>query len=794
MRIAYHNPWANASENQAYMSMAEAARRIGVDLVACTDETEIEACRPDFVLTVASSVPKITDFPTYLTVHEPKALFLEQPVRTRNLLSFDGYLTISDSLARFIKDFCAGTGRIEEPGFCYLTPQTTNLRCDWQHPARADRLRVVYFGTNWNRRMPVLFRALDQTGILRIRGPEASWALDGYVSYDGPADFDGVGPQRAYAEAGIGLALMDERWLREDVISNRIFEISSVGAVSLCPDMPWTRKWFGDSVFYFDAARPMREVAEQVKAHYAFCKTNPDTAAAMGEAARQVFEAHFSAEKLVANAVAYHQRKTAQRAAQLAAMDAAPRITVVVRCGGRKPEVLQRAVDSIRRQSFGTFTVILAKYRDIELSAVTSDRSGAISAFDEFLIEGGGRAEMLWAGLRRIETPYFAVLDDDDFWLSDHFESLFSAGRRVSADFDMAFSGQVEFDFPGGNHYGVTPFMRNIGRFGFPSRVADAWQIAGAIGTNCFVARTDLLSAEILQTPIMRSAEDSVLINLMARRTKPVFSWRATAFYRPDSPDGSNWREDEQRTDDEISFALRTSMMYSPRWLVDGVLDVIDYVWVASKRKPGSAVMGEQLDRLTAGSAGQTSPRGIRARPGVQGFVSEGPQAKLRPGRYIAVFLITPNEETAALPPHKGAGPVGTAEIVVAALGGPILGRRDFTSCDVEVAMTFSFDATMVQGPVELRVFSHGNSAFTVGSVGLHEDRGDGPPHAVDGPDRTLASGKRAAPRAKRTTAPQIETRESLRAELDAMRRSTSWRLTAPLRWIMRAARRGVDG
>ena len=102
MRIAYHNPWANASENQAYMSMAEAARRIGVDLVACTDETEIEACRPDFVLTVASSVPKITDFPTYLTVHEPKALFLEQPVRTRNLLSFDGYLTISDSLARFI--------------------------------------------------------------------------------------------------------------------------------------------------------------------------------------------------------------------------------------------------------------------------------------------------------------------------------------------------------------------------------------------------------------------------------------------------------------------------------------------------------------------------------------------------------------------------------------------------------------------------------------------------------------------------------------------------------------------
>jgi hypothetical protein len=56
MRIAYHNPWVSSSENQIYMSMAEAGRRIGIDLVACADEKDIEACRPDFVLAVASSV------------------------------------------------------------------------------------------------------------------------------------------------------------------------------------------------------------------------------------------------------------------------------------------------------------------------------------------------------------------------------------------------------------------------------------------------------------------------------------------------------------------------------------------------------------------------------------------------------------------------------------------------------------------------------------------------------------------------------------------------------------------
>lgn len=78
-------------------------------------------------------------------------------------------------------------------------------------------------------------------GIARIDGPQASWRDERLASYAGPVAFDGVGPQRVYAECGLGLALMDERWQQEDVISNRVFEISSVGAVSICPDMPWTR-------------------------------------------------------------------------------------------------------------------------------------------------------------------------------------------------------------------------------------------------------------------------------------------------------------------------------------------------------------------------------------------------------------------------------------------------------------------------------------------------------------------------------------------------------------------------
>jgi len=567
MRIAYHNPWKNASETQNAMCMVAAGRAIGVTVVPCADEHAIEACAPDFVLSVTAGVAKVTDFPTYLTVHVPIPVMIDIGVCFRNLYSYDGYLTVSDSLARVIRDVTFGAGTYEpEPGFCYLTPQISSLACDWDAPDRAQRLKIAYFGTNWNARMPGLFRGLDPLGILAIHGPEHAWRPEGYRSYAGPVPFDGIGPQRVYAETGIGLAIMDEQWLREDVISSRIFEISSVGAVAICPDMPWTRKWFGDAVLYFNASGTVAEMVAEIGAHHAFCLADPAAAKLLGQRARAIFEQHFAAEHMLRNAIAYHHRKQAERVARIAAMAPSPPITVVIRCGGRDIGTLRRAVDSVRRQGFGRFTVLLAKYRDIDLTAITSERGGAIDGFDEFLIEGGGRAQMLFAGVKRVATPYFAVLDDDDFWLSDHMEALFRAGRRVRPDFDMAFAAQLAIDHRV-EHWPQLVTTRSIHRFGYETPVTDSIALVNWIGINSFVARRDLLTDDMLTLPDMRTAEDSLLICLLAWRSKPIFSYRPTACYRVDAADGSHWETDPQRFADETSLGLRMGTAYAPSWL-----------------------------------------------------------------------------------------------------------------------------------------------------------------------------------------------------------------------------------
>jgi hypothetical protein len=571
MRIAYLNPWANAAENQAYFSLASAGRSLGIELVSCSTPEEAEQSRAEFVLSVASSVPKVVDLPSYLTVHEPAKRFLSRQLYLNNLLSYDGFLTISDNLERFVKDVCFGVGRYAGVGFYYNSPQTSTRRTDLPRIVGEGRLQVVYIGTNWDRgrRAPSLLRELDDRGILRIHGPERAWSGHGYRGYAGQLPWDGLAPQKAYAEAGSGLVLLSADHLREGVVSNRIFEITSVGSVAICPRIPWIEKWFGDTVLYFTSSRSARAMAAEIAERVAEVKRDPVAAADRAERAREIFEENFAAEKMLANAAAYHTEVQAARAKRRAASSAEPRISVVVRCGGRTPELLRRAVDSIRDQTFGTFIVILAKHQDIDVSTVTDDLSGRVEAFIEVNVFGGTRAQTLIAGLRTVATEFFAILDDDDFWLSDHVETLFAAGETAEPTFDVAYSGSVEVARTGTD---IDDFYwhRNIFTFGLERHPAQIVDVTRAFTSNCFVARTALLPPDLESLEGLEVGEDSLLVAFLVRRKRPVFSYKPTAFFRRGYDGESDYLASRSRSVDLTTIELRTSMLMSPVWLVDG--------------------------------------------------------------------------------------------------------------------------------------------------------------------------------------------------------------------------------
>ena len=236
MRIAFLNPWANASENHAFRSQEIAARRIGHELLHCANSDELEAAAPDFVLAVSSVQPKLTPFPTYGVVHEPRDRFLGNKEYFQNLLTYDGYLTISDSLVTFLTSLLHGVRRPANIGVYYQTCQENTADPDFLSRLQRGDVKLTYFGTNWDRRRSRFFQLLSDLDGVEIYGPERSWQAINRKAYKGVLPFDGVSVQAKYRENGIGLVLLSDGHLADDVISNRIFEIASVGAGSAVPE------------------------------------------------------------------------------------------------------------------------------------------------------------------------------------------------------------------------------------------------------------------------------------------------------------------------------------------------------------------------------------------------------------------------------------------------------------------------------------------------------------------------------------------------------------------------------
>lgn len=548
-RIGFLNPWRNAAENQAYHSMATAARRLGHELVHVSNSDEILAANLDFVIATASTQAKTTDVPTFGAIHEPRVRFFETQDYFDNLLSYDGYLTISDSIARFLKSICAAHGKNDFIGAYYNTPHEQVIAADIPALARSGDLRLCYFGTNWDPRAKPIFRELAKRDFLRIYGPAKSWEYLNGRAYVGSVPFDGQSVQREYATFGAGLVVLSFNHLLDDVISNRIFEISSVGAAAICPDIPWIRRHFGDSVYYFEAFGPLGTTVAGIESAFREIVRDPQQAQQRAQAARAIFEKTFSAEKMLGNAISYFEQWRTRREARSVAPS--PLIDVILRVGGRSVDVIRRAVESIDNQIAGRFRVIFVRYKPLDLTPLTRAPWRRIEQFDIVDCIGGKRAQTLCAGLRAIKSELFAVLDDDDYWLSHHIDRLLHAIRDVPPGRAYGYSGYVTVDEK-------TPADQERRRVGNirPAR-GDAWSVMGVFSMNSFLASSALLEGWSLEGWELYTAEDSILQGGLMARGEPRFSHAATAAVSLHHTERSEWLEANTRAEDVFECFVR---------------------------------------------------------------------------------------------------------------------------------------------------------------------------------------------------------------------------------------------
>ncbi len=601
MKIAFLNPWRNAAENQAFSSLRIAAERVGHKLVHCSNSAEVEDCKPDFVLASASTQPKLNDVPHYGVIHEPRDRFFTNRDYFYNFLSYDGYLTIADTLERFIRDVTFGAGDPKPAGFYYNTCQRQHISANLRDLLQRRELRITYFGTNWDKRRQAFFQALSRSEGVQIHGPDHCWPHISPDGYGGPIPFDGASVQARYAANGIGLCMLSDFHLRDDIISNRLFEITSVGSIALCCDIPWIRKHFHNNVYYFDQTLNDDALKAAILELRELVYRNPEDAIAKANRAREIFESHFAAEVMIENAVRYHERMTSCRslARKKAEEKYSPLVSVIVRCGSRETEFVKRAIESIERQTYGRFEVIFVKHRDIDLSFLDAYDFSRIVRKRTIECLGGNRAASLWAGLHAVDGEYFSILDDDDWWFSGHMEQLFKPLPDAPLKKFMAYSGiiavlrdPVPIDGGGCDD-------RHLHRFGIES--VDSWSAAtSAFASNCFVASSDLLHPRLMVCPQMETAEDSYLILSLLAQLQPRFSYAATSIYDRSLTQHSSFAEHPSRYEDELSIQLRLLGRDRPRFLTQDTWMALSEYW-GQRKLPGlsQGETGEQTQLET---------------------------------------------------------------------------------------------------------------------------------------------------------------------------------------------------
>jgi hypothetical protein len=318
-------------------------------------------------------------------------------------------------------------------------------------------------------------------------------------------------------------------------------------------DIPWLRNHFGDSLYYFNQNDTPARITERLREILVEIQESPATAAERAQRAREIFETHFAADVLLQRAMEYFEAWRGPRTAP--DRRAHPEVSVIVRCGGRSLSVLGRALSSLRDQTHGRVTAILVMWRDFGTAELQRFVTGGLVNLRVVKCLEGDRSATLTAGLQAIETPYFAILDDDDAWFPTHLERVFEV-YRSSPSTRLVITGAIQETSTAFSIMGGGEERRRVHRFGFSAKASTAWEISGAFMPNAFVAETALLDWRLLTNPRMATAEDSHLVLGLAAKTPPRFNYSATAI-QYESEDGSRFLQHPQRHEDELTLFTR---------------------------------------------------------------------------------------------------------------------------------------------------------------------------------------------------------------------------------------------
>ena len=447
-------PELKTAEDECIARLKITARSLGLECLEVNsfaqlvDPPHAQLTRDDidFVLSLHFETPKRYDIFSFVALWNPLQFFHDWGYRqfTRNLLTHDDFLSCSSPWADdHVKRHLASDPMRDGPAFHLYHSLSEPI-----FPPTTGDGKLFYAGINWERlgkkpqRHGDLLRLLDKTGDLRIYGPKLFKEVDvwsGFDSYKGPIPFDGVSIIRTIHRAGISLVLSSEAHRESELMSSRLFESLAAGAVVICDDHPFARRFFGDTLLYIDTTMGGEEAYAQVQSHLEWIRSEPEKARALAKEAQDIFRNELALDRCLQR-IYDELPARKQKLECLYTPKTQEKISLILLMPEFRPEVLERHIASCLAQKHVSMRPILAMdQRDRELfggrvEARLSElpvpiEIAAVKYFERY--PAGGAKVRRRSGQtihevieNLVQDDYFCIVSPNERLFSDHLCSL----------------------------------------------------------------------------------------------------------------------------------------------------------------------------------------------------------------------------------------------------------------------------------------------------------------------------------------------------------------------------------
>jgi hypothetical protein len=570
-----YGDWWDQRERVSRLRVAFA--RMGIEFELFDKSEAIDAFAPDCVIVTSLQDPKLTKFPTYGLIDEPLHAFLQVPRFVRNLLTYDGHLTISPVMKQILGDLTFSARKLDTgTAFFGITfPMTVLDLPELREP------KLCYVASDLTRtHFDTLLERLAREGALQLFGADGRWTGRLAGAYTGTLASDGEAIASVYRAAGAGLCLN----ACDDVnkrISPRLFEIVGSGAVAVANRSDHLVETFGDTLLYIDPAASVDAARAEILDHLAWIKANPEEAQRKIIRAHRIFADRFAVERLVPNLIELHQRTLVAKGyvpAPGERPETLPSVSFIVRTGGRSRPFLERALDSLAAQNYPKLQVIFVLHKHFEwMDEIIAKYTPALK-FKIVEALGSLRSTAIVRGMEAVDTNLFGMLDDDDELLPNHVRTLvktlrYHDGRDWRGRILLAYASS--YIVSDGAVYPERPQWRDaLFQERGELRVLEHYRFWNAeemaqhfwyVMSNGWLAHRDVIDDEVLADPETDTCEDLYFELQFAQRTHFAFSGETTAIHHYHSHGNSTFVDAHRHQYDTLRHGLRTHMRTFPR-------------------------------------------------------------------------------------------------------------------------------------------------------------------------------------------------------------------------------------